>query len=367
MDKIKFLTPIDGTMLCDKAGIIEKDALLVDITLKASANRHITVNGIEATDNGGYYTAKVPLTAYENKLVARDTETGDTTEATIYRLKNASMKYRLSFDDNIWFLQDIAQNNYASIFENPYLKLMKDMYEKYGTKSHVNLYYCSSEFASGRTPDHTAHTENFSLSQFPDKYKGEFEKASEWLRFSFHALKNLPDEPYLDATYKQAFEDCAMVTREIKRFAGEKSLSDYTTIHWCRGTKDACKAFRANGYKYLQGGTPENYYLTKDQFLDAVRKYGYYYDAETDIAFTTSSCLLNAAAVGPNEIPRALDARTAQYPLNGFIDLIIHEQYFYPHFYKYLPDYRDRVEAGIKWCVEHGYESSFRSELIKPW
>lgn len=355
MDRISFLTPINGTMVCDKAGIIEGDALIVDITIKASAGRKITVNGLKTTDNGGYYTVKFPLTAYENKLVARDTETGDIAEATIYRLKDASMKYRLSLDDNIWFFQDIAKNNYKSVFENPYLRLMKDMNCKYGTKVHANIYYC------------TPRDGGFTLNQFPDRYKGEFEEASEWLRLSFHAFKDLPNEPYLTAGHKQAFEECEMVTNEIKRFAGEKALSDYTTIHWCRGTKEACKAFRENGYKYLQGGTPENYYLTTGQFLEAVRKYGNYYDSETDLVFTTSSCLLNAAAIGPNEIPKHLDARTAQYPLNGFIDLIIHEQYFYKHFHKYLPDYAERVEAGIRWCHEHGYEPSFRSELLKPW
>jgi len=367
MENIKFLTPINGTMLCDKAGTIDKDALLVDITLKASAGRPITVNGFKTADNGGYYTVKIPLNAYENKLVARDEETGDYTEATIFRLKDASMKYRLSLDDNIWFLQDIAQKNYKSIFENPYLRLMKDMNDKYGAKVHANIYYCCSEFSSKRNPGYSTHSENFSLSQFPDKYKGEFEEASEWLRLSFHAHKNLPNEPYVAAPYNQAFEECAMVNEEIRRFAGEKSLSDYTTIHWCRGTEEACKAFKDNGYKYLQGGTPENYYLTKDQFLDAVRKYGGYYDAKYGLAFTTSSCLLNKATLGPVEIPKRLDEIIKEYPLNGFIDLIIHEQYFYPHFHKYLPDYRERVEAGIKWCHEHGYEPSFRSELLKPW
>lgn len=355
MEQIKLLTPIDGTMVCDKAGVIDKGALLIDITLKASAGRHITVNGLDTKDNGGYYTAKIPLTAYENRLIARDTETGDTTEATVYRLKDASMKFRLSLDDNIWFFQDIAKNNYRSIFENPYLGLLKDMNDKYGNKSHVNIYYCCSEFGG------------FNLSQFPDKYKSEWEEASEWLRLSFHAFKNLPDEPYVTAKYKQAFEECEMVTNEIKRFAGENTLSDYTTIHWCRGTTDACRAFRDNGYKYIQGGTPHNYDITDEQFLDAVRKYGYFYERNNDLVITTSSCLLNKANVGPDEIPKRLDLYEKTYPLNGFQDLIIHEQYFYPHFHKYLPDYRERIEAGIKWCCEHGYKPSFRSELIKPW
>ena len=362
MDKIQFLNPISGTMVCDKAGILENDALLIDITLKASAGRRITVNGLETTDNGGFYTIKFPLTAYQNKLIARDTETGDTAEATIYRLKNASMKYRLSLDDNIWFFKDIAKNNYKSIFENPYLRLMKDMNDKYGTKVHANIYYSCSEFSTKTSPKGT-----FNLSQFPDKYKGEFEEASEWFRMSFHAFKNLPDEPYVAAPYNQAFEECAMVNEEIIRIAGEKSLSDFTTIHWCRGTKEACKAFRANGYKYLQGGTPENYYLTNEQFLEAVRKYGNYYDAETDLVFTTNSCMLNDAKIGPTEIPKRLDERSKQYPLNGFIDLIIHEAYFYPFFFIHRPDFRERIEAGIKWCHEHGYEPSFRSEPLKPW
>jgi len=355
MEKIRFLTPIDGTMLCDKAGITDKNALLVDITLKAAPGRRITVNGLKTTDNAGYYTIKYPLTAYENKLIARDTESGDYTEATIYRLKDASMKYRLSLDDNIWFFQDIVKNNYKSLFDNPYLGLMKEMNEKYGTKVHANIYYCCPEFGT------------FNLSQFPDKYKGEFEEASDWLRMSFHALKNLPDRPYENASYEQAFEECEMVTNEILRFAGEKTLSDYTTIHWCTGTYDACRAYRENGYKYLQGGTPVNYYINDEQFLEAVRKYGYYHDADTDLAFTTSLCNLNNTQNTPQRIPDFLDNIEKHYPLNGFIDLIIHEQYFYPHYRNYLPDYRERVEAGIKWCYEHGYEPSFRSELIKPW
>ncbi len=361
MANIQFLTPLSGTMVCDKAGTIEGDALLIDVTLKSAANRKITINGLETTDNGGYYTIKFPLTAYENKLVARDTETGDTAEATIYRLKDASMKYRLSLDDNVWFFHDIAKNNYKSIFENPYLKILKDMYDKYGNKSHVNIYYCCSEFGG------------FNLSQFPDKYKSEFEEASEWMRFSFHAFKNLPDEPYVHEStraatgYDQAFEECQMVNNEIIRIAGEKALSDYTTIHWCRGTVSACKAFRANGYKYLQGGTPHNYHITDDQFREAVRKYGYFYEPNTDLVITTSSVLLNAAEVGPVEIQKKLELYEKNYPLNGFLDLIIHEQYFYPHFHKYLPDYAERIEAGVKWCHEHGYKPSFRSELIKPW
>ena len=355
MANIQFLTPISGTMVCDKAGIIDKDALLIDITLKSFAGRNITVNGLPTQDNGGFYTIKFPLTAYENKLVARDELSGDYTEATIYRLKDASMKYRLSFDDNIWFMQDIAKNNYKSLFENPYLKLIKDMNDKYGTKMHINLYYCCSEFGG------------FNLAQFPDKYKSEWEDVSDWLKLSFHAFKNYPDEPYLNSKYKQAFEECQMVNNEILRFAGKKSLSDYTTIHWCRGPLDACKAFRDNGYTALQGGTPHNYYIPDDLFDNTVRKYGYYYDVENNLAFTSGHINLNKADYGPDRLHELFENQTQKYPLNGLLELVIHEQYFYSGYHKYLPDYAERIETGIKWCVEHGYTTSFKSELIKPW
>ena len=43
MANIQLLTPISGTMVCDKAGTIEGDALLIDITLRASAGRKITI------------------------------------------------------------------------------------------------------------------------------------------------------------------------------------------------------------------------------------------------------------------------------------------------------------------------------------
>ena len=359
MEEIRFLTPISGVMLGDIAGKPEGGSLWIDVALKSFAGRRITVNGREAEDHAGIYTVKVPLTAYRNVLTARDETTGAAAESIVYRLKNDSMKYRLSLDDNIWFFQDIARKQYDSLFDNPYLALYRDMHEKYGTKVHLNMYYCCPEFGG------------FNLTQFPDRYKGEWEKASEWLRLSFHALKNLPDQPYIRATYDQAYGECEMVNREIERFAGKSSMSDYTTIHWCEGTKEACRAFRDNGYRTLQGGTvgngtePIDYYIDDEAFWEGVRKFGYYHDEEEGITVTSSNVCLNSFT--PEQIPKKLDSMTSKYPLCGFIDLIIHEQYFYPHYVNYLPDYRERVEAGIRWCAEHGYEPSFRSEPLRPY
>ena len=49
--------------------------------------------------------------------------------------------YRLSVDDNIRFLENISKHpEYTSIFDDPYLKMHRELHEKYGTKTHFNLF-----------------------------------------------------------------------------------------------------------------------------------------------------------------------------------------------------------------------------------
>jgi len=82
------------------------------------------------------------------------------------------MNFRFSVDDNIWFFQDLAKNNYSSIFENSYLALYKRLHEKYNIKVQLNLFY---------------QFEDFNLSQMPDRYKQEWIANKDWLQLSFHS------------------------------------------------------------------------------------------------------------------------------------------------------------------------------------
>lgn len=357
MEQIRILTPANGAMMGDIAGTLRGDSLFIDVAVQTSAGHVLTVNGEPMTDHAGIYTAVVALNAWRNPFTIRDETEGTQTVAVWFRLKNDSMRYRLSLDDNIWFFQNITKQGYASLFDDPYLRLMRSMHEKYGTKVHINCYYCCPE--SG----------GFNLTQFPDRYRGEWETASGWLRLSFHALMNLPDRPYIGAGYEQASGECEMVNREILRFAGPQSLSDYTTIHWCEGTADACRAFRANGYRTLQAGKagrddPIRYYLDDDAY-GAVVKYGYWRDEARDLSISRASVCLNAHT--PEVICEKLDEEKRLHPLSGFIDMVMHEEYFYSSYVQYLPDFAQRVEAGVRWCAEHGYTPSFRSETVRPW
>ena len=49
-------------------------------------------------------------------------------------------------DDTIWAFRDIARQKPASIFDQPFLALMKEAHDKYGMKVQLNLFYKTDFF-----------------------------------------------------------------------------------------------------------------------------------------------------------------------------------------------------------------------------
>ena len=44
------------------------------------------------------------------------------------------------------------------------------------------------------------------------------------------------------------------------------------------------------------------------------------------------------------------------------IDLLTHEQYFWPFYKNYIPDHAKRMETAARFVTEHGYEPVFFHE-----
>jgi len=66
----------------------------------------------------------------------------------------AKRGYRVSVDDNIRFLEDIAAHpEYTSLFDNPFLKMFREIHEAYGTKFHFNLFFERGDFNLTMVPD----------------------------------------------------------------------------------------------------------------------------------------------------------------------------------------------------------------------
>lgn len=47
-----------------------------------------------------------------------------------------------------------------------------------------------------------------------------------------------------------------------------------------------------------------------------------------------------------------------------YIDLMIHEGYFYPDYRSYQPDFRDKVMTATKWAVDNGFKPGFLKECV---
>lgn len=352
---MEIISPIDGDMLHAGDGITEGDRLSVTVSIRAPADSVIWVGRIRAIYKEGVFTAGLYLKEYENRIEARDEKTGETDSVTVYRLEHFAGGYRLSIDDNIWFLRDICQNagKYRSIFDNPYLAFLKEVHDRYGTRIHLNLFY---------------QTEGFDLSQLSDEFKSEWRAQSRWLRLSFHALQEFPDRPYREAGYDQVKKDCDLVMKEISRFAGKELMGSVTTVHWGEATVEGGRAVRDAGYKGLLGyfnvddDLPAvSYYLDVEQRRH-IKKRFIWKDNKENIVFIRTSIVIDKtelAAIRP-----FLDGYKERGGLPPYVDLLVHEQYYYPDYEAYQPDFRERILAAVQWAQDNGYQPAFLSECI---
>ncbi|MBR2925998.1 MAG: hypothetical protein IKC31_00250 [Clostridia bacterium] len=355
---LRFLSPIDGDVLFREIdGTEENGVLTVPAVLCAPSGTHVTVNGIPAKEGeAGRFCAEVPLCSYRTELCAECEQTGQRESISVFWFRNGYRTYRVGVDDVIFSLRNIweHQKEYGSVFDDPFFALFLELHQTFGTHVHMHLYY--------ETVDRS-----FNLSMFPDKYRSEFAANADWLRLSFHSRADLPDSPYKNAPYGQVMEEGRMVEREIERFAGKEVLDRVTSQHWADSSLEATRAFRDLGFSVLdayflinaRGEPAVSYYLSVEQTKHAQGR-DFWVDTKEDLIFVKDDIILDT--LEPERIRAHLDAFLDR-PDRAFMYLLIHEQYFYPEYHKYLPDYRERLFTGVRWCEEHGYRSSWISDF----
>ena len=49
----------------------------------------------------------------------------------------------------------------------------------------------------------------------------------------------------------------------------------------------------------------------------------------------------------------------------GFVSVMIHEQYFYDDYVRYLPDFAERVLGPCRYLWEHGYRGAQIADVTK--
>ena len=250
------------------------------------------------------------------------------------------MYYRFSVDDNIRFLEDLTKNRYASVFDHPYLRMYKNIHEKYGTKFQLNLFYTMN---------------GFDLSMMTDRYKKEWQENSSWLRFSFHSYSDAPPFPYRESEYDEVYNDCQRVHNEIRRFAGEECLSYFITVHYCQASKEAIRALHDCGIKGMVGLFKEA--ACYDRSISDFSM-PFVYDEEMDMYLFCNDIILNLYPLSMVEEKLSCDDH------KEFTEVMIHEQYYYDDYFAHIPDFEKIVNKTVEYLESKGRKSVWLEDIV---
>jgi hypothetical protein len=363
--KFTFVFPIDGDCVNCRDGVVCGDDLIITVKLRYNGDE-VFIGGVKADKDGDCFSAQIAVKTGKNTINV--TAPDDSREIVVYRLKNAEKGYRLSSDDNILFLKDIHENRhtYASIFDNSYLSLYKKAHDEYGVKVQLNLFYDTSTSTLFNKP-----IEYFDLTMMTDKFKGEWEQNSDWLKLSFHSKNEHMAKPYKNVSEEEIARDCEKVNEQIVRFAGQKTLAIGTTVHCGDASKDGVKELRRLGYKAFAGyydrnaqNNPRVAYFYDGDILTHIGGRDIWIDHELDIACARIDRVINLAP----DVKTNLDEIKSVFEDSGrgeFLEIMIHEQYFYDYYKNYIPAFSDIVLSCCKWISEQGYSGKLFEDILR--
>ena len=291
-------------------------------------------------------------------------------------------------DDTIWCLRDVARQKPASIFDQFFFKMLKKGHDEYGMTAQLNLFYRTDFFYGD---------DEFTLSEMPDTYKGEFQANKDWLRLAFHAKQEFPDYPYVNATYQDVYNNFKTIEKEVERFAGPGMYADVLCTHWLPLSKEACKALVDCGIRLVSPSVGDKWEFDGDE---SVLPYGHaarllqnrqpetklYTRPTKDLRIRASICAYNHITSEEREkfahknasIEDKIGIRYRQYgggpTLNlntvdeiresiiseagkghEFIGVGNHEQYYYPDYFAYQSDMPEKFYTMAKTFHELGY------------
>jgi hypothetical protein len=344
--------PFNGAILDHHHGKPRDGGLAIRVVGKAPASWRVVVNKAPARREGDRFVADVVLRQRITEIVARAPVTGGEDRVRVLWDRFSRPRYNFAIDDHIFFLRDIARKRYSFLFDCFYLKLLRDWHTKYGTRFTLNLYFTSED--------------GFNLSDFPDRYRGEWKDNAGWLKLAFHAYADRPDRPYQEAPASKLLADYDLVAEQIRRFAGADAFAPPTNLHWSMARPDALKALAQRGVRVLSGyfrpsnGFWDINYHLDDRRSEYISKHDRLMDFDLGIIFVRDAIVCNATPV--DQVAGVLDPLAGGPDPKETVNLLTHEQYFWPFYSGYVPDHPQRVEAAIRWAADHRYQPVFFHE-----
>jgi hypothetical protein len=353
-EPMRVVAPFHGAVLNRRTGKEIDGGLKIPVEGEAPLRDVVTVNGARAARAGTRFQSEVVLRERETDIVAASEGVSGRREHRVRVVwdKNSRPRYRVSIDDNSFFLRDVFQKKYGSLFDCPYLKMLRDLHAKYRARFVLNIYYTTGD--------------GFDLTQFPDRYRGEWKDCSSWLKLAFHAHANDPDRPYQYASPQKLIADLDQVAEQIRRFAGEETYCPPAVIHWGMVQPEALKPLFERGVRALSGYfAPRSYgwdvnYLFDDDRSEYLSRHDALMDFPSGIVFSKVDIVINSTPV--DQIVPTLEPLTKDPNQAEIMDLFTHEQYFWPFYQNYIPDHPQRMDVALRWVTEKGYEPVFFHE-----
>lgn len=162
--------------------------------------------------------------------------------------ENESNFMHLSFDDVEKCFNNLKNNSYASLFDEPFFKWLKGMHDTYGAK--FSLY-----------------TYNATIANVPDTYKEDFLKNSNWLKIGLHADSS--SSTYQNTSYASALSAWNTFVNHVVRITGSyMSVDRMPRLHYFAGNEEALKGLRDANYGALG-------FLSSDD-----NRLSYYFDSD---------------------------------------------------------------------------------------
>lgn len=347
MPNLKITFPADGELVNHSHGTMDASgALVISVQGMTSAGRTVSLNGnsVQADEHGVF---SIPLAV---RNVMNEFPVTDGQETVVLRFvydPDTKKRYNFFIDDNVFFLTELVRKRHKSIFDSFYLDFLRSLHRKYGFKVTLNTFF------------HNAHDpENFTTGELDTRYKAEFEDNSDWLRLAFHSYSEYPDAPYRDAYPEKLPEHHRLVTSEIKRYAGEKTLIEPVLMHWFDISNDASR-------KYIAEQGMNCFALSAERWRTVDRSAGHHLLARYHYKFGQMELpLLFMVNLFPEkELLAMLESAYAEKG-RDFILCGTHEQYSYPFYFNYIPEHFQRFESVVRSLTDHGYECVYFTETL---
>lgn len=299
-------------------------------------------------------------------------------------------------DDVIWVFRDLTRQRPTSMFEHPFLNMLKEAHDTFGLKIQLNIFYKTDNYYGN---------DEFSLAEMTDAYKTEWENAADWLIFGFHSKQEFPDYPYINADYDDVKSDFMNMQKEVYRFATPLNWTRAVLNHWRPISKEGCQALYDCGvrlisatigerYPYngdasslpyghagrlLHNRKPETMMFIRDSKDVAIRHslcgYNHITTQEQELTLNTTKYILNeesgmifknfsTSIVHNLSSLEGIQEEMGKFIGNEYIGWGTHEQYFYPEYYAYQPEYKEKLMLACEVLYKNDYQFVFMQDLI---